>query len=150
MKPRVIIILLAIAHSLCAEGDTAVDLYAGWSWMPFGYCYHSPYYYGGRYPYWHAWPYAGVAVPLVGGGVPPHGHTGYAPYCGGFEYGVRVRLNDPPAFPDPTDSLLPPLPGSAPLDVRDPQREAAWTREINSLLGSLDPGTNAPSAAPKP
>ena len=139
MKQRAIIILLLMAHSLRAQNDTAIDLYAGWSWMPFGY-YHSPYYYGGRYPCWYASPYAGVTVPL-------YGYTGYDPFYRGFDYGVRVRLNDAPTFPYPADPLLPPPPGSAPLDVRDPQREALWADEINALLGSL---TNAPPAASIP
>jgi hypothetical protein len=152
MNQRVIAVsLLLAAQALCARDDATVDLYAGWSWMPFGYYYDAPYRYGGRYPYWHPWPYAGVMVPLDGDGGPLrgplYGYTGYAPSYWGFEHGVRLRLNDAEKFPAPADPLLPPLPGSAPLDLRDPRREEAWAQEIDSFLGSLGSPEWFPSAA---
>ena len=142
MNPRVIVLFLVLsAQALCARDDTTVDLYAGWSWTPFSYYHHSPYYYGHHYPYWYPWPYAGAVFPLNGGDDvrrdPFYGHAGYIPAYAGFEYGVRLRLNNASPFPVPDGPLLPPPAGSAPLDLRDPLREEPWTREINALLGSL-------------
>ena len=132
MNPRVIVMFMLLAvQAFYTRGDATVDLYAGWRWMPFGYYYDDFYWYRGGYPLRRADPF------------PFNGYTGYVPACWYFDHYVRVRLNNAREFPSVADPLLPPFAGSAPLGLRDPQREALWADDINALLGSL---TNAPPA----
>jgi hypothetical protein len=149
--------LLLAAQTLRARDDTTVDLYAGWSWMPFGTGYNGPCRYG--YPsYWRFLPYTSLVLPLRGSQAPMtrpfYDYTGHALSHWDCEHSVRVRLNDAREFPATSDLLLPslpPLPGDAPLDLRDPQREEAWTREIDAFLGSLAaPDWPAPAATNAP
>ena len=136
--------LLLTARLLCAIETPTVDLYAGWSWLPYGYSWYDPY----RYPYssagWPWRPHAGILFPLDGGDRllrnGPYGYYGYgyAPYGWGFDYGVRMRLDDRPLFAMPDDPHTPPLPGSAPLTLRDPSEEESWTRAFNELLKGND------------
>lgn len=142
MNPRVIAMsLLLTVPAFCVRSDPIIDLIAGWRWMPLSY------YYGDFYQrpssYWR------LGAPFGGSDALPF--SGYPPAYWHFDHYMRLRLNSAHAFPDANDSLLPPLAGTAPLDLRDPQREATWTREINSLLGSFDQlewpfaaATNAP------
>ena len=59
-KHLTVLTLLLAARLLCAADTPAVDLYAGWSWLPYGYGWHGPY----RSPYasagWPWQPYAGI------------------------------------------------------------------------------------------
>jgi hypothetical protein len=147
MKQRIIVIgLLLAAQTLCAKNDnTTVDLYAGWSWLPYRFYEDGPYRYG-HFPYRWSWP-----LPLRTSKSPLgdslYGYTGYSPAYWGFENGVRLRLRGAREFPAAIDPP-PPLPGSAPLELRDPQREAAWMREIADFLGALQsPGSPSAAAA---
>jgi len=147
MKQRCLFIFLAMAARVLFAGDApTVDLYAGWSWSPFSY-YNYPYRYGG-YPFWDSYPHAGLMVPLDGRdeSLPyfPHGYTGYEPFWG-YEYGVRIRLKGDREYPALSGELLPPLPGSAPLAPRDPQREKSWDRDIETFLGTLGSEWRAPA-----
>ena len=137
MNPRVIVVsLLLAAQAFCVRGDSAIDLIAGWRLIPFSYYYGDFYRYRGGYPYWHPSSYWGLGTPLSGGASLPF--SGYPPAYGHLEHYVKLRLNSADEFPSAVDSLLPSLVGSAPLDLRDSQRETAWTHEINSLLGSFE------------
>ena len=134
MKRLVLFACLA-ASSLTLRGDDTptVDLFAGWSWSPF--CYDRfPY---GYYPYPRGYaPYAGVGLPLDRWGRPgdPFGYTGYGPFWG-YDYGVRIRLKEPRYAPALSEGLLSPLPGSAPTESRDPERERNWQRDLETLVG---------------
>jgi hypothetical protein len=151
MKQRIIAFCLLLAAPLLArEDDSTLEFYVGWSWMPFGHYYEAPYRYENTDPGGHHWTFSGLSS-LLGGAAPydypRYDYTRFSPFFyRGFEYGTRLRLVDGRELPVPADTLLPPLPGSAPLDLRDPQREAAWTREINAFLGSLEP-PEAPAPA---
>ena len=160
-KHLTVLTLLLAARLLCAADTPAVDLYAGWSWLPYGYGWHGPY----RSPYasagWPWQPHAGILFPLDGpdrllrGG--PYGYSGYgySPYSWGFDYGVRIRLDERPLFAMPDDPHAPTLPGAAPLTLRDPSHEENWTRAFNDLLDGHDleawrirAATNGPAHSP--
>ena len=138
MKKRFIPVLMAMTICVLRAGEhPTVDLFAGWGWSPFPY-YASPAPYGG-YPVWRPWPYAGVLVPFDGRHEEspffPYGYDGYAPFWG-YEYGVRLRLLGDRQYPALSDGLLPTPPGSAPLELRDPQLEKLWDQEIRGFLGT--------------
>lgn len=145
MKQRVLAIcLLLVTLPLCAWNDVTVDLYAGWSWLPFGYDYygghHHRHHHHHRHSSYWGWPYAEMFMPLNRFGVlPDEPYYGYfgAPYYWGFGSGVRIKLNERGGASLPDTPLLPELPGSAPLEPRDPQREKAWSTDINAFLGTL-------------
>ncbi len=141
MKQRALLIFLMLtAPVLCAGDAPTVDLFAGWSWSPFPY-YDYPYRSVG-YPFWRPWPHAGVSVPLDGCDDTqtwfPYGYYGYEPFWG-YEYGIRLKLNGTHDDPSLSAGLLPPPPGSAPLQPHDPLREKSWDRDIESFLSTLDP-----------
>ena len=150
---RLALFACLVASSLALRGDDAptVDIVAGWSWWPF--CYdRGPYGYG-PYPRGYS-PYVGAGFPLDRWDryVDPFGYTGYAPFWG-YEYGVRIRLNEPRYAPALSEGLLRPLPGSAPTELRDPDRERDWLRDLETLFGRRGVGeptsqTNAPAALP--
>jgi hypothetical protein len=151
MKRLVLFACLA-ASSLTLRGDDTptVDLVAGWRWSPF-YCDRFPYGYYGPYQRGYS-PYLGAGIPLDRWGRlgDPFGYTGYGPFWG-YDYGVRIRLNEPRYAPALSEGLLSPLPGSAPTELRDPARERNWLRDLDTLFGRSGIGeppspTNAPAA----
>lgn len=160
-KHLIMLTLLLATRLLCADNSPAVDLYAGWSWLPYGYGWRSPYRYSDSSAGWLWRPHAGLLFPLYGrdhllrGG--PYGYSGYGytPYSWGLDSGVRIRLDERPLFTVPDDPHAPPLPGSAPLTLRDPSQEENWTRALNDLLDGHDLDawriravTNAPAHSP--
>ncbi len=141
MKKRFALLISVMAVGVLLSGeDSAVDLYAGWNWSPFSYADY-PYRYGG-YPLGGPWPRVGVAFPLSGRDdmrhYYPYGYDGYDPFWG-YEYGVRLRLRNSREIPALSENLLPPPPGSVPLETRDPQRDRHWESEIEPFLGTLYP-----------
>ncbi len=164
MKQRLTLftICLLMAQLLCATDDPSLDLYAGWRWMPFSDSILAPYHDRGS-PYWRSWsPTAGIGVPLMGHAFPypsPYGYSGYgyAPYGWGLDYGVYVRLDNRPLFALPDNSHSTPIPGSAPIKLRDPDQEEIWSRAFEILLDGqgleawgVPPDTSAPSLTPDP
>ena len=138
MKARIAFIFLLMATGVLTAGeDSIVDLYAGWSWMPFSY-YDYPYRYGG-YPLGGLGPQAGIAVPLSAcDDTTLSAPYGYGPFWG-YAYGVRLKLKRSREFTALSESLLPPPPGSAPLEAHNLQLEKQWDKEIEPFLGALTP-----------
>jgi hypothetical protein len=126
--------------------EPSVDLFAGWWVSPFRY---------GAYPY-GVFPWR-CPDPVVGLGVPLYFRDGRAhdpyfadwgcyPYGWGYGQRVRLRLVEPRYAPALSDELSLPLPGSAPTELRDPERERAWEREFLRILGDRDEAAWRPDA----
>ena len=141
-------LLLFARLCLAAADSPEITLSAGWSWLT---------YWDGIYPYGrHApdyWPYAGagVGVPLY---PPVDGRSPFYGYYGdpwrGFGYGVSYRLTES-RYADPVPSdMRRPLPGSAPLKLRDPAQERAWGQEISELMKVWDTEAWMNSATNRP
>ena len=153
-KLSLFVCLTCAALSLRAESTPTVDLFAGWGWSPFSYYGCHPY--AGYGPYWRGYPYAGIGGPayrLDSEGDYPYGYYAYPPFWG-YEYGVRIKLNEDRYYDPSHDPLLPPLPGAAPTETRDPKKETTWQRDIEALFRSvpadawLNTVTNAPARTP--
>lgn len=136
--------LLALARgALAADDSTAVDLFAGWSYMPYPYCWHPGY---GYSPFW------GVGVPLCG---PPYAARSpyfadyFDPYWG-YDYGVRYRIwPNRPHLRGPGGDA-PYVPGAAPTEPRASERKTEWDREIERFLKApLPMGPAATNAIPR-
>lgn len=133
---------LLFVSALHADDTSSVDLFAGWSWMPFPYSAYP--YYDWNYPGWPMRPYTGVLVPLDRRDAAacrypcPYGVAGYDPYWWPG-YTVHVRLFDPCTFPALSTGLLPPMPGTAPLAPHNRERESQWDRDIQPFLQAITP-----------
>jgi hypothetical protein len=150
-KHLIIACFFAVVFLLRGDDAPTFDLFAGWGWSPFPYYSGYPCRY--RYdPYWRAYPSVGLGVPLSRReALYPYDDYGYAPFWG-YEYGVKINLNDKRHAPALSEGLLQPLPGSTPTELRDSQREKLWDRDIETLLGSSPseskstaPTNNAPT-----
>ena len=78
-------------------------------------------------------------------------YYGYAPFWG-YDYGVRINLKDKRYSPAMSTGLLRPLPGSAPTELRDPQQDRLWERDLDTLFGTRSEAlpaspTNTPASA---
>ena len=146
---RLLLFAYALAAAVALNGDDSptVDLIAGWGWSPFYYDRY-PCGYG---PYWHGYPSAGLGVPLnTWNASAPYGYYDYAPFWG-YETGVRISLKDKRLAPALSEGLLQPFPGSAPTELRDPNREQHWRSDLETLFGRETGAGNAvpTNAAPK-
>lgn len=149
MKKLFMTTLLLFARlCLAAAENPEITLFAGWRLLPH---WDGVYPYGRHSPY--CWPYAGVGVgvPLcqpVDARRPFHGYYG-DPWWG-FGYGVSYSLTEP-RYADPvTGDVGRPLPGSAPLKLRDPVQERAWGQEMSELLERWDTAAWMNSATNRP
>ena len=157
MNKKLLAAVLALAtFPLLSDDSPTIDLFAGWGWSLFPY---DDYPYRGGSPYWRPMPYTGVSANLYGrtASSPCSLYEGYryGPYWG-YEYGVRIALKDPFIAPAPAEGLLPPPPGSAPLELRNVHLEKTWDRDILSVMEAIDTdlwrhsATNAPAPAKSP
>ena len=128
-----------VSGALLRGGDApAVDLYAGWGWWPYGYDAY-PYRYGYA-PYWHAYPRVGLGLPL-------ENWSGYrSPAYGAFDdrlfwgygYGLRLDLREPRYSAVLSETLLRPLPGAAPTELRETAQTRSWDQAVRSFLSTVN------------
>lgn len=146
--------LVLAAPLIRADDSPSIDLFAGWGWLPYAYG-GDPYFYRGD-PYWRPAPYAGLSATLYGNSpwFPPdnlYGGYGWPPFWG-CGYGVRLALKDAFISPPTQLGLLPDPPGSAPLELRDTEKERDWSQDLAHILKRADTdiwlgdATNAPPA----
>jgi hypothetical protein len=141
-------LIAAAARALQADNTPSVEIFTGWSWMPYpcGYPYRQGYPYG-----WG--PSCGIAHPLNGFDRPydPYFYGDpYGPYWG-YGYGVRYRLKPDRYFSGDSERDLSLLPGSAPTELLSATPKTAWDKSIDAFIHS--PGssaTNAPPPQPRP
>ena len=138
------LIVIGSLFALSAEESPTVEIFTGWTWLPYSY-YERPYRYG--YAPYGCSPFIGVEHPLYG-----FGHEGYpglydpySPYWG-YGYSVRYRLKSDRFFLRSTEQGLPPLPGSAPTELLANEHKTPWDQAIEAFLKA----TNVPprQAAP--
>jgi len=131
---------------VAAQGgeEPYVDLFAGWRVSPFRYDAY-PY---GAFPWGYPYPAVGLGLPFPSRdrwGRDPYLADWGSPYGWGYGYGVRLRLREPRYAPALSDGLARPLPGSAPTEIRDPERERAWEREFLSVFGARSAEAQSPA-----
>ena len=148
MKLTGILFCLTLMGSLfpvSAEESPTVEIFTGWTWLPYPY-YGRPYRYG--YVPYGCSPRIGIEHPLYG-----YGHEGYpglydpySPYFGGYGSSVRYRLKADRIFLSSSEQGLPPLPGSAPTELLASEHKTSWDQAIETFLKT----TNTPprQAAP--
>ena len=131
------LLLLACVRSL-AETPT-LNLSATWNWPPRSY-YDSPDRAGGT-SLWRQLQYAGILTPIdERDGFRPYFPYGYYGHdlMWGYDYRVQLKMHDALYFPDVHTPAPFFLPGAAPLEPRDAQREDSWDLAIANFLTGLD------------
>ncbi|HRR33312.1 MAG TPA: hypothetical protein P5026_04385 [Kiritimatiellia bacterium] len=131
-----LMVLLVTAGIVRGGEEPSVDLYTGWWVSPFRYDGAYPF---GPFPWGYPGPVVGLDVPLsLRGGRYRDPYLADWGYPFGWEWGygqrVRLRLREPRYAPLLSDEWAWPLPGSAPTELRDPERERAWEREFLNIL----------------
>jgi len=138
-----------VAFAMCADQPPTVELFTGWTWLPYSY-YGRPYR-DGYFPY--GWgPSVGIAQPLYGYPYDPflYGDP-YGPSYWGWGYGVRYRLLPDRAFSSNPRPDYESLPGAAPTTLRTNESKIAWDDRLEAFLGGTNaPPAQAPRASPAP
>jgi len=131
-------LLGAFALGLSADTAPTLDLFTGWTWMPYpcGYPYGYPF-----YPY--GWgPAIGLERPLAGSG--SEDGVGLCDPYWGLGYGMRYRLWPRRRYLNDFERDQATLPGAAPTELRSAEPLSDWDKAVEAFIRSpLNATTNA-------